>query len=288
MSRLSFASPPSLGAAYLRALIDRRPRRLPPGSGPCTLDAELGGVRARAAHVRAYREVCGLPDDGRLPLTYPHIMAGGLHMHMLLHPAFPVKVLGLVHLANDIELLQPLPQDATLAFECRLQTGRSKPRGDEFQLVTEGLCQGELAWRETMRFLAPAPRDGRRTPRDSLELPEAVAEWSVPADTGRRYARVSGDWNPIHLSGLLARPFGFPAAIAHGMWSLASCLAHLATGSPQPGARLEARFLKPLLLPGEVRLHAAMPDASGAREFLLVSAGDAKPYLRGSWDDGSR
>jgi acyl dehydratase len=287
LSRLSFASPPSLGAAYLRALLDRRPRRLPPGSGAAALDAELGGVTARAAHVEAYRAVCGLEDDARLPLTYPHIMAGGLHMHMLLHAAFPVKVLGLVHLANDIELLRPLPQEATLAFECRLQTGRSKPRGDEFQLVTEGLCEGELAWRETMRFLAPAPRDGRRTPRESLELPEAVAAWSVPAYTGRRYARVSGDWNPIHLAGILARPFGFPAAIAHGMWSLASCLAHLATASPGPGARLEARFLKPLLLPGEVRLHVAAPDDAGAREFWLVSASDATPHLKGSWQPGS-
>lgn len=214
-------------------------------------------------------------------------MAGGLHMHMLLHPDFPVKVLGLVHLANDIELLRPIPQDAALALDCRLETGRSKPRGDEFQLVTEALCQGELAWRETMRFLAPAPRDGRRPPRESLELPAAVAEWAVPADTGRRYARVSGDWNPIHLAGLLARPFGFPAAIAHGMWSLASCLAHLAAEAPGRGARLEARFLKPLLLPGRVRLHVAGVDGSGAREFWLASARDSTPHLKGSWHPGS-
>lgn len=287
MTRLSFSSPPSLGAAYLRALLDRRPRRLPPASGAAALDAELGGVTAHAADLAAYRRVCGLPDDDLLPLTYPHIMAGGLHMHMLLHPAFPVKVLGLVHLANDIELLRPIPQDARLAFECRLQTGRSKPRGDEFQLVTEGLWQGELAWRETMRFLAPAPRSGGRAPRETLELPAAVAEWSVPADTGRRYARVSGDWNPIHLARILARPFGFPSAIAHGMWSLASCLAHLATDSPQAGARLDVRFLKPLLLPGEVRLHVADADAAGACAFWLVSARDAKPYLKGSWQAGS-
>ncbi len=153
--------------------------------------------------------------------------------------------------------------------------------------MTEGLCQGELAWRETTRFLAPAPRAGRRAPRESLELPAAVAEWSVPADTGRRYARVSGDWNPIHLAGLLARPFGFPSAIAHGMWSLASCLAHLATDSPQTGAKLDVRFLKPLLLPGEVRLHVAAPGAAGTREFWLVSARDAAPHLKGSWQSGS-
>lgn len=287
MSRLSFAAPPSLGAAYLRALIDRRPRRLPPGSGASALDAELGGATVRPANLAAYRAACGLPDDGPLPLTYPHIMAGGLHMHMLLHPAFPVRVLGLVHLANDIELLRPLPQDATLAFTARLQTGRSKPRGDEFQLVTEALCEGELAWRETMRFLAPAPRQGRRSPRETPVLPAAMAEWSVPADTGRRYARASGDWNPIHLAGFLARPFGFPAAIAHGMWSLASCLAHLATGSPGAGARLEVRFLTPLLLPGQVRLHADAPDDRGTREFWLVSARKATPHLKGTWHPGA-
>ena len=43
-----------------------------------------------------------------------------------------------------------------------------------------------------------------------------LARWELPAGAGRRYARVSGDYNPIHLWALTARPFGFRAPILHG------------------------------------------------------------------------
>ena len=30
-------------------------------------------------------------------------------------------------------------------------------------------------------------------------------QWTVPADTGRRYAQISADYNPIHLTDITAR-----------------------------------------------------------------------------------
>jgi hypothetical protein len=285
-ARLSFPAPPSIGVAYLRALLDRRPRRLPPGAGPVCIEAEVGAVVAEPGHLAAYRDVCQLPDDDRLPLTFPHILAGGAHMGMLLHHDFPIRMVGLVHLTHEIELFTPLPADARLALDCRLESGRTKPRGDEFRMVTEALWNSELAWRETMGFVAPALRPGRRPPVENLALPPLLDEWPVPSNIGRRYARVSGDWNPIHLASLLARPFGFPSAIAHGMWTVARCLGRLTNGGTGAGARLEVRFLKPLLLPGHVRLHAERPSASGERAFCLVSAEEGTPYLRGQWNPG--
>jgi acyl dehydratase len=282
-ARLSFPAPPSIGAAYLRALFDRRPRRLPPGAGPVCIEAELGVVQAEPSRLAAYRDACELQDDGLLPLTYPHILAAAVHMNMLLHPEFPVRMVGLVHLTHLIELIQPIPADARLAFECRLESGRTKPRGDEFRMVTEGLISGSLAWRETMSFLAPAAVKGRRPASEPQALPPVVGKWAVPANIGRRYARVSDDWNPIHLADLLARPFGFKAAIAHGMWMVARCLGWLDQQPPGPGARLEVRFLKPLFLPASVRLHAG--DLAGGldREFFLVSTDHRTPHVRGTF-----
>jgi acyl-CoA-binding protein len=87
-------SPAAARAARRRRRASSRPRR---------------PVVAEPARLAAYREVCELPDDGRLPLTYPHVLAGGVHMAMLLHPEFPVRMVGMVHLTNDIELFRPIP-----------------------------------------------------------------------------------------------------------------------------------------------------------------------------------
>jgi acyl dehydratase len=81
----------------------------------------------------------------------------------------------------------------------------------------------------------------------------ASAVWQVEKDTGRRYAAVSGDVNPIHLNPLTARAFGFPRAIAHGMWTAARAVAAL-QGRVPDAATYEVLFRKPLLLPSAVEL----------------------------------
>lgn len=43
-------------------------------------------------------------------------------------------------------------------------------------------------------------------------------EWSFPGNRGIEYAKVVNDWNPIHLTPWTAKLFGFPRAIAHGMY----------------------------------------------------------------------
>ncbi|MFJ3586231.1 MaoC/PaaZ C-terminal domain-containing protein [Streptomyces sp. NPDC090127] len=106
------------------------------------------------------------------------------------------------------------------------------------------------------------------TPRPTLHpdpLPP-TADWHLPADLGRRYAAASGDRNPIHLHPLTARAFGFPRTVAHGMWTLARCLAE-----QQAGARhdfVEAEFKSPVLLPGTVSY-----ATDGAGRFELRTAG---------------
>src|SRR5690349_2840279 len=63
------------------------------------------------------------------------------------------------------------------------------------------------------------------------------------------YALAAGDPNPIHTDEELAKAFGFPTTIAHGMLSLAilaECVARWAGGYDRV-QHLEVRFSKPLL-----------------------------------------
>ena len=80
----------------------------------------------------------------------------------------------------------------------------------------------------------------------------------VEADIGRRYAKISADYNPIHLSDITARLFGFKQAIAHGMWSKARCLAALQDKLPNSGYSVDVAFHRPLFLPAEVVFNSAV------------------------------
>ena len=107
--------------------------------------------------------------------------------------------------------------------------------------------------------------------------------FEVPEDIGRRYAFVSGDFNLIHLHPLSARAFGFPKAIAHGMWSKAKCLALM---DELPDAcTVTVSFKLPIFLPAEVELIAEpiaqLKSPTDTCEFGLFSAKNDKPHLAG-------
>src|SRR5690606_8549720 len=79
-----------------------------------------------------------------------------------------------------------------------------------------------------------------------------------------RYAAVSGDRNPIHMHPLLAKAFGFPRTIAHGMYTAARLLA--AVGAERGESYTwDVAFARPVLLPSTVAVRVAHPDAEGAR-----------------------
>src|SRR6185312_7646873 len=110
------------------------------------------------------------------------------------------------------------------------------------------------AWEGVSTFLRRGKGDPEAPSGSDFALDPATpasAEWRLGGDLGRRYAAVSGDRNPIHMHALAARPLGFPAAIAHGMWTKARCLAALESRLPDAFA-VEVRFRKPILLPARV------------------------------------
>ncbi|HYG66771.1 MAG TPA: MaoC/PaaZ C-terminal domain-containing protein [Anaeromyxobacteraceae bacterium] len=275
---LEFGALPSPLAAYARAVLAaRKPVRAP---APPAIRATVRGVRIDPAHLARYRAACGLPPGELAPPAYPQALAFPLHLAVYTHPAFPLRLLGAVHLRNLFTQRRALASGETVAVHVALAGWRDAPRGIEHELATEVRDgAGALVWTGVSTVLSP-DRSAARPPPRPPEPPrtfERSAPIAVPADAGRRYARATGDYNPIHLGALGARPFGFRRPIAHGMWTLARALATL---EPAAAAlRVEVAFRKPLFLPADVSLHWT-PGAETAFE-LRSAAGDVA-HLQGS------
>jgi len=280
---LSFARAPSPWLAYARALLPR-PALAPPGYVQPLIEARLDAVRAAPDRVEAYRAVCGYAEDATMPLTFPHVLAMPLHLAILTAPAFPVRLIGLVHIANSITRLHVIDRHAAPDLRCALTAMRETARGQEFDLKTEALLSGERVWSETSTFLArrrdvPAREDAAGSAM-SMPVGMNTSLWSAAEDVGRRYAGVSGDYNPIHLAGFSARLLGFPQAIAHGMWTLARTAATIEAQADRAIAILNAAFKLPVLLPSQVQLHTW--DEGAGCAFALTAADGAKPHINGT------
>jgi hypothetical protein len=169
--------------------------------------------------------------------------------------------MGLVHTSVDIVAHAPLTLADRPELVVRAERLRPHRRGTEVLMVTEARLGGEAVWTDRSAYLArhpvaehdPAAGEEHGPAAPAAPLP-VVDTWRLPADLGRRHARVSGDYNPIHLHPLTARPLGFPRAIVHGMWTVARCVA------ASPGAtRITADFRRPVPLPSTVEYCADGP-----------------------------
>ncbi|MGH4032413.1 MaoC family dehydratase [Actinomycetota bacterium Odt1-20B] len=264
---VSLTTPPSLPPLLLRgALLSPLKRPRPDAQVPHTR-LTLKGTRIRDKDLTSYERVCGFPTDrapgqDELPVTYPHVLGFPLTMRLMAARDFPLPLLGLVHTSIEISRHRPLLRTDELELTAYAEPLRPHRRGTEATLVTEVRVDGDLTWESRSTYLArhktsgparePVPaQDPVKEATPAKEAVPARAEWPLPADLGRRYATASGDHNPIHLHPLTARLFGFPRAIAHGMWTVARCLAEYGTSGPEP-VRVRAEFKAPVLLPTTV------------------------------------
>jgi acyl dehydratase len=282
--------PPGMAGLYGRVALGALPGAgvLPfvggRGSELPDLELALTGIEVDTARLADYCRVCGFTLRDSLPPTYPHVLSFPLQMRLMADGGFPFPLLGLVHLDNAITQHRPIRATEALDLSVLATDLRPHPKGRAFSLVAEARTGGELVWEERGTILRrggggdpDAPRDPR--PEPVADDAPAVTEWKLGDDLGRRYAGVSGDRNPIHMHSLSAKAFGFPRAIAHGMWSQARCLAQI-EGRLSPAFVTRATFGRPLLLPARVRF-AVEERAGGAVGFAMRDAREGTEHLLG-------
>ena len=285
---LEFARAPAIWSMYPKIMVSRKPALVPEGSAVPRIEARLGKVVIDRGHLASYSEVCGAAAGGTLPIAYPHVLAMPLHLAMLGAEAFPVKLLGLVHVQNRIAMREPISADEPAQIRSWIEGHRDSERGQEFELHTEYVVGGEPLWDETCTFLArrkPAPGAAKAASSRAIEgPPEGVAvkssSFRAPAGLGRRYGFISGDVNPIHMSDLTARAFGFPRAIAHGMWSLGRAASDFEAEQFNGGCELSVSFKLPIYMPSWLMLQR-WPIENGSM-FALRDGQGEKPHLSGT------
>lgn len=233
--------------------------------------------------VATYVDVCGFTLADALPPTYLHLLAFPLSVQLMARRDFPFALAGLVHVRNRITHHRAVTTDEHVDVAVHLADLRPHPKGQQFDVVADVIVAGEQVWSSRSTYLTRGGGD-----RDAAEATTGAGAvdvaglpmtsvWRVPAGVGRRYGAVSGDRNPIHMSSVTARAFGFPKAIAHGMWSKARALAALEGRLPD-AFRVDVLFKRPILLPTTVEYATR---ASGDDWQFAVRSRSATPHLAG-------
>jgi acyl dehydratase len=225
----------------------------------------LKGLRVDTDNLAAYARVCGLRFGDTLPITYPFTLVFPTVMKLMVSAEFPFPAIGSVHTDNVIEQLRPISVSEPLDLAVHAENIRRHPKGTQVELVSEISVGRELVWRQVSTFLkmhpTGAPQEPRQAHPDEVP-PRPTRTLRVDRKTISRYAAVSGDRNPIHVSSLGAKAFGFPGTIAHGMWSAAAILGTVEGRIPD-AVTYRVKFGKPIVLPATVNLYADEAESTG-------------------------
>ena len=289
MTTRTYESAPAVLPLYARAVLPALPLlgslpglRKDTADDLPDLEVSRVGVHTDTEHLAGYARLTGHALSDRLPGLYPHLAAFAPQLAVLTDRRFPFAALGLVHLENSVRQHRPLHVGETYDLVVRPARLRAHRSGRLIDLDTTVTVGAETVWEETTTVLARGGGDRETadtSPLAGVAAPVGDAQWRVPAGIGRAFAAVSGDRNPIHLTGLTAKAFGFPRAIAHGMWTAARALAAVESSLPAT-YRYDVAFRKPVLLPAEVRFGSAA-EAGAGRLVGVVSADGTREHLVG-------
>ena len=260
---------PSFHAVYAAAL-DPRSRRSPKGEPVLPrLAYRVRKVRIDSERARDFDHLMGGPATDLVHPGVLHVLAFPISLSLMARRDFPFPLLGLVHLRNQVLQHRPVRVGELVDVECPVRDLQPHRKGRTFEAVATILSEdGEIIATDVSTYLVRGPgstaEDGGSRRRE-FEPPRPTGRWALPADTGRRYGTVSGDVNPIHLSALSAKAFGFPRAIAHGMYTASRAFTESRIDLSRP-LRWDVSFDAPVTLPGTVLVaYEDDPDSGAVR-----------------------
>ena len=277
-----FKEKPSLGPAYFRAFTPGRSKFSGLENIP-RLESKWMQASESAENIQAYRELCGIGNDGNLPVLYPHVLTSSMHIHLITDKRFPASALGAVHSRMHIVQYEPIPDSQKVDLHCRISNARTLKAGLETDIVTTVTADDKRLWQSVATYIFRGRKFGKPGEQhpwatfDPLGEASIEAQWHVPADMGKRYAKITGDYNPIHVSRFMAKMFGFKRDIVHGMWCLCRCLAHIQDFSYEQPVRLDAAFKGPIFMDSGCTMKGHEID-QGYR-FDLYNEGNSRPSI---------
>lgn len=271
------SAPPSLVISLSKLLITQR-RRLQAFEEFEKLQFSMKNVKVDLSHLHNYQKLCSIEKSNQLPVLYPHIMAAKLHMYLFSDKRFPINLLGAIHKYNVIECKDSLSANDLYEIQVEITNEKYFSKGVEFDVETKLLLDNKVVWKEVSTYLKKQHFDINLIVENSFIKPcnevSKLNQWYIPSSFAKKYAILSSDFNPIHISKLMAKFFGFESFMAHGMSTAAQSLAKI--NNEFLHKKIKIYFKGPCILNKEVSLHQDLHDKN---RYDLICQGNDRPVI---------
>lgn len=235
-----------------------------------------------------YKNLLNYNDDS-IPLTYLYLLAQRAQIALMLDKNFIFALIGMVHMDNEMELFKEVASNSPIDIEVSsTQYFNEEKNRIEVNFLVNFKQNNKLIANCKSKYLALS---GKRPKQEKKSVPaqnddnnfKKIGDNSFKVKDARTYAHVSGDYNFIHLSPLLAKLFGFKSSILHGMYTTGLVGSQIKNSTNKNLKRLYVQFKKPLLLPNEIE-HFISDYSNNKGELKVISPKGNKEILTGSFE----
>lgn len=204
----------------------------------------------------------------------------------------------------------PYPMAKVMNGGCRIEINGKLPRGEAYettaqlvriddngrralleQRIETGPSSQPNALVARMFPIVPLKGGADKSKKDAAEKPvvpegaREIARFRIPKSAGLDFAKLTGDFNPIHWVDPYAKAFGFKGIILHGFGTMARAIEALIAselgGDPTRLRVFDCQFTKPLHLPREVAVFV-----TSDKQLFVGDRVGGDFYLRGSYESG--
>lgn len=261
-----------------------RSRRVPAASE--IIHAEIRPASRRL--VDDYIAWCGAPATRYRDTLPPHFCAHwAMPMLARLGANAPYNMLSVLNQGARLQINAALPRDVPLQLRGSLESvSNDGHRVRIHSRVIASTADTTDALILDSYAALMLKRSPSRKPAEAEPDFKTIGHWSADADDGLRFAKLTGDFNPIHTLPMLARHTRFHGCILHGFAGFARSYETLLNSGADIRCA-DIRFIKPLPLPSrDLEVQIAKADDAGWRALRLRSSQGAV-HLAGQYQERS-
>lgn len=227
--------------------------------------------------LKEYKNLVGWRNEVIHPI-FPYAIITHLHYQLVNNISFPFSPYGLLHKKEEIILFNKLKK-GNWKLSSSISNYRKVNSGIEFDMISDLYINNQLSWRSTTTALKKLRKNTEKLQIKTEKL-NIIEEISLSKSMALKYAWISKNIDPIHVSSFLAKLMGHKGSLMHGMWGLAKVLSYIDFPFNK-SVKITCRFVSPMYLPCKAKVGISRNQTGS--DFCLYNSRNQKTFFLGSY-----
>lgn len=193
-----------------------------------------------------------------VPITYFYLLSQRVHTALMVDKEFPLPIPGMIHIRTQIELIADHRKEDPIKIEAEVfisnkEEGSLLPEFKE-TYTQNGVKIAEVKSSYLVKRKSKKSKSKKRTNSiiENEEQNWLATKWHLKGSDSFSYAKLSGDYNPIHISSFIAWLAGFKSKIIHGWFMASKITAAIEKETDMPAKAIDIQFLQAIPLPNQL------------------------------------